>query len=125
MTTLEGLLPGILARWHIPPHRVIAHSDMAPGRKSDPGPRFDWRRLALGELACWPAGSDDTSGGPAAFTAHLTTFGYPTGVPQAALLAAFRSRFRPWATGPLAQADIALAADLARRFPIDRGRATA
>ena len=43
MVALEGLLPGILQRWAIPPERVIGHQDMAPGRKSDPGRRFDWR----------------------------------------------------------------------------------
>ena len=54
MARLEALLPGILARWGIAPHGVIAHSDMAPERKIDPGPRFDWRRLARQGLAVWP-----------------------------------------------------------------------
>ena len=37
----------------------------------------------------------------------------------AARLAAFRLRFRPWASGPLDVVDMALAADLAQRFPVD------
>jgi N-acetylmuramoyl-L-alanine amidase len=37
MAALETLLVGIMARWSIPPQGVIAHSDMAPSRKRDPG----------------------------------------------------------------------------------------
>ena len=36
----------ILGRHPIPPHRVLGHSDVAPGRKLDPGEHFPWDRLA-------------------------------------------------------------------------------
>jgi N-acetylmuramoyl-L-alanine amidase len=36
----------IVRRWRIPADRVIAHSDMAPARKRDPGELFPWHRLA-------------------------------------------------------------------------------
>jgi N-acetylmuramoyl-L-alanine amidase len=95
MAALEQLLQGIMARWAIPAHRVIGHSDMAPTRKSDPGPHFDWRRLALQGLSIWPAqpGAPD-----APLSDSLTRIGYPD-APGEARLAAFRLRFRPWATG--------------------------
>ena len=28
----------------IEPARIVGHADIAPGRKTDPGPRFDWVR---------------------------------------------------------------------------------
>lgn len=45
MAALEGLLSEIMNRWGILPEGVIGHLDCAPGRKIDPGPRFDWARL--------------------------------------------------------------------------------
>lgn len=36
----------IMGRWPIPAHRVLAHSDIAPMRKIDPGEKFPWKRLA-------------------------------------------------------------------------------
>ena len=110
MRALEILLADIMARWHMGPERVIAHSDMAPGRKTDPGPRFDWRRLALGGLSVWPQ-----PGEPGDFTADAGRFGY-LDVGADLVLAAFRLRFRPWAKGPLDAEDAGLMADLADRF---------
>jgi N-acetylmuramoyl-L-alanine amidase len=112
MQALEGLLAGILDRHGLPPTAVIGHSDMAPDRKADPGPRFDWRRLALQGLSVWPE-----PGTPRDFAADLRAFGYPETAPDT-LLTAFRLRFRPWAKGPLDDTDRALAAGL-RRFAVD------
>jgi AmpD protein len=51
-----AVLPGVLkaistAYPDITPREIAGHCDIAPGRKSDPGPAFDWLRLydALGE----------------------------------------------------------------------------
>jgi len=116
MAALERLLNGIMTRWGIPPEAVIAHSDMAPERKRDPGPRFDWQRLALQGLSIWPGAAE-----PVDFAGSLRRIGYPEAAPET-LLAAFRLRFRPGAAGPEDDTDRALAADLAARFPVD-GRA--
>lgn len=40
-----GLCLGIVERHAIVPERVLAHSDIAPGRKVDPGEKFPWRGL--------------------------------------------------------------------------------
>jgi N-acetylmuramoyl-L-alanine amidase len=45
----------VLARHPIPARNVVAHSDVAPDRKEDPGERFDWRALARNGVGLWPA----------------------------------------------------------------------
>lgn len=108
MRGLEALLKAVMARWNIPVESVIAHSDLAPGRKSDPGPRFDWRGLALQGMAVWPAApGPDLPLGPS-----LTQIGYPT-VAADIRLAAFRLRFRPWARGPESEMDRRIASAVA------------
>lgn len=122
MAALEALLPQILSRWNIPPERVIAHSDMAPARKSDPGARFDWRRLALGGLSVWPDGGTAVAGDPARFRKFAEAFGYNAGHSDETLLRAFRLRFRPGGAGALDALDLRIIGDLARRFPVDAPR---
>ncbi len=43
----------IVARHPIPARNLIGHSDIAPGRKTDPGELFPWKRLAQAGLGLW------------------------------------------------------------------------
>jgi N-acetylmuramoyl-L-alanine amidase len=112
MAALERLLHAVMQRWRIAADGVIGHSDMAPGRKADPGPRFDWRRLARSGLSVWPDGAVPCD--PGGFADDARAFGYPDVAPDL-LLAAFRLRFRPWAGGALDAVDAGLARALADR----------
>lgn len=102
MNGLEGLLKDILKRWAISPAGVIAHSDMAPTRKIDPGAHFDWERLERQGLA---AARGQDAGRPEATQKHFrqlaTAWGYSADLDDETLLQAVRLRFRPWATGRL------------------------
>ena len=40
-------------RWTIPPERVLAHSDVAPERKADPGEKFPWAQLHAAGVGHW------------------------------------------------------------------------
>lgn len=115
MVTLCDLLAGIMGRWDIAPHRIIGHSDMAPGRKIDPGTRFDWRRLALLGLSVWPV----ETGPQGDFAADMARFGYTAKTDPDLLLEAFRRRFAPHRIGPLCDADRQEIHDLATRFGVD------
>lgn len=124
MAALRRLLRGVMDRWAIAPARVIGHACMAPERKADPGPRFDWRALAADGLSVWldaPAQRGPRCD-PAAFRAAAARFGYPIPpagdwpippagdwpIPPAgdwddralAVAQAFRDRFRPWDRDP-------------------------
>lgn len=43
----------IRSRWMIPNDRIVGHSDVAPGRKDDPGELFPWKRLAEAGHGLW------------------------------------------------------------------------
>lgn len=108
MDALEVLLRGIMARWRITAEGVIGHSDMAPGRKVDPGPYFDWARLARqGLAASGGAGHIPQDLSAASFRARAQQAGYTAPATDAGLLGAVRLRWRPSASGPLAAADFA------------------
>lgn len=102
----------VVRRWSIKPERVLAHSDVAPARKNDPGEWFDWARLARAGLGLWvppvpldasDAGLGPGAGEPAVRVAQdgLRHYGYgleATGVTDQAtvkVIAAFQRHFRP------------------------------
>ncbi len=102
MTALAVLARGILARHPIPPHRVLAHSDVAPERKEDPGELFDWAGLARAGIGLWPGAIPAADRGDVgAAQALLRRFGYgidETGRMDAATrpaVIAFQRHFRP------------------------------
>lgn len=125
IAALIELLLDISARYALSPDRILGHSDVAPGRKSDPGPLFPWEQLALSGLAVslnhaakgtWPGN------GRARFLAALIRAGYDPDTEFDTLLDVFRLRFRPQALGDgPSLADLTLAEELADRHPaIDR-----
>lgn len=50
-----ALLQEIFERWpQLNRMSVVAHSDIAPARKADPGEKFPWKRLAEAGVSFWP-----------------------------------------------------------------------
>ena len=49
----------ILSRHAIPARNIVAHSDVAPDRKEDPGEKFGWEDLARNGVGLWPIGVRD------------------------------------------------------------------
>ncbi len=91
---LCDLCRDILARHPIPPRNVVAHSDIAPTRKQDPGERFPWPALARLGIGLFPAAAPVPHWGLAWTAPALARFGYDTADVHAAL-AAFQRHFRP------------------------------
>ncbi|MDA8456553.1 N-acetylmuramoyl-L-alanine amidase [Acidovorax sp. GBBC 3334] len=107
---LARLAAGIVARHGIRPTRVVGHSDIAPGRKSDPGPLFPWERLYREHgIGAWPDAAAverharlwPFAGDTASLQSRLQAYGYDT--PQTGVfdeatqqaVIAFQMHFRP------------------------------
>jgi N-acetylmuramoyl-L-alanine amidase len=112
MRAVERLCRDIVARRGIRPEHVLAHSDVAPARKKDPGEKFPWDRLAQAGIGHWvpPApviegdmglGLGEAAPRIAAFQVALCRYGYgiePTGVIDERtefVVTAFQRHFRP------------------------------
>ena len=102
IVALLGLLGELRTRHRIPPANFLAHGDIAPTRKVDPGRLFPWQRLAKHGFGLWcetpppaaPSGFDAMLG--------LQAFGYDIVAPTAA-----RQAFRRHFTGTEADAELA------------------
>ena len=118
---LVGLCHDIFQRWSMPSWRVVAHSDIAIGRKVDPGPKFDWSGLAKENIGSWPLqGQAVHHTDEIQFLEDTVLHGYQTTLGLKSVLEAFRLHFRPKTQGELDPIDCALARDLADRFPLTR-----
>jgi N-acetylmuramoyl-L-alanine amidase len=106
------LCRSILTRHTIPPARVLAHSDVAPARKQDPGEKFPWRTLYDSGVGQWvkPAPimdfgqtlrPGDRSNAVATMQKLLSEYGYGVEVNSEYdsvtrdVVAAFQRHFRP------------------------------
>ena len=97
--SLVRLLEDLTERHGIPRTAVIAHADMAPMRKRDPGAHFPWATLAEAGFGQWPTG--ELVDPPPGFDPWmaLRLLGYPLadatpGDERAAAVRAFHRHFR-------------------------------
>lgn len=107
---VAALCRDLCTRRAIPPRHVLAHSDIAPERKIDPGEWFPWARLAAAGVGLWvdPLPPDARSAlevvsGPSvlALQKRLSAFGYACpasgalDAPTSLVIAAFQRHYRP------------------------------
>jgi N-acetylmuramoyl-L-alanine amidase len=90
IAAVTALCRSIMTRHRIPPDRVLAHSDISPTRKRDPGEKFPWRILHRSGIGMWvrpapiaPNGPlyvlGDTSAAVAEVQVLLARYGYSVG----------------------------------------------
>ena len=107
MAAVCDLCLSLLSRHAVPARNVVAHSDIAPDRKDDPGELFDWEGLAREGVGLWPDGVPDLGTGGAVrdaaalrdVRAALADIGYrvaPEGALDPALSAVLRAFQRHW-----------------------------
>lgn len=138
LRTVIALSRDIIARHGISAARVLAHSDVAPVRKKDPGEKFPWERLAAAGVGHWvaPAPVDAADRGLGAgehgpLVAEMQTMlrNYGYGIEPRAhfdattafVVTAFQRHFRPARVdGRIDQSTITTLQSLTAALPKDR-----
>ena len=122
MRAVAALCKDIMARHKIKPASVLAHSDIAPSRKEDPGELFDWKMLAGQGVGVWPdADAEDRAKGISyqsdenRLREALGRYGYDTRCATPVLLRAFQRHFHPEVFGALDSAGV-MTAETATRL---------
>jgi N-acetylmuramoyl-L-alanine amidase len=100
MDAVTILCQDIIRRNKIRALYVVAHSDIAPDRKEDPGNLFDWQGLASVGVGVWPLPAQidiDTSSKwtDADVIQSLNKFGFVTGQDAKTIVTAFQRHFQP------------------------------
>jgi N-acetylmuramoyl-L-alanine amidase len=112
IAAVTALCRAIISRRHIPGERVLAHSDVAPKRKKDPGEKFPWQLLYESGVGHWVRPAPISEGGPtlvpgahneavSEVQAALAKYGYGIGVTgrydheTRDVVAAFQRHLRP------------------------------
>ena len=103
MAAVCDLCLEIMARHPIDPRNVVAHSDIAPDRKQDPGELFDWQGMAANGVGLWP-GADAAPADEAALLPLLGAIGYRTDLSLSVLLTAFQRHWLPGRADGIADA---------------------
>ena len=99
MKSVVSLCADLVIKYRISPERVLAHSDVAPARKQDPGEKFDWAMLAREGVGLWidkqPPPDENIMSGEQ-FLKDLAAYGYQTeGVGAEEVVRAFQRHYRP------------------------------
>lgn len=108
----------IMARWAIPAEYVLAHADVAPSRKEDPGELFPWAQLAADGVGLWPVPeAEDMDVAKAwdldAYVGACRSYGYDPECSYEYVLRAFERHFAPELVLGTSQDDVTAKARLA------------
>ena len=110
VAAIGKLSRNIVDRYQLQPYQVVGHSDIAPGRKWDPGPHFPWQQLSEQYgVGAWPdratveqfMTTQPFDGNIASLQQKLSRYGYATpksgqlDPPTRDVIVAFQAHFRP------------------------------